>query len=76
MSRLLSVAVKIFTNNSPDSLEQAINNHLEKFGNPNNPVDTTVNIQYAIAEETVLDNNGNPKKELIYSALLQITVSA
>ena len=46
------------------------------FENRNNPVDESVNIQYEIAEETVLDNNGNPKKELIYSALVQITISA
>jgi hypothetical protein len=68
MSQILSVGVKIFKNKSHDLLEQEINDHLKMFENRNNPVDESVNIQYEIAEETVLDNNGNPKKELIYSA--------
>jgi hypothetical protein len=76
MSQILSVGVKIFKNKSHDLLEQEINDHLKMFENRNNPVDESVNIQYEIAEETVLDNNGNPKKELIYSALVQITISA
>jgi hypothetical protein len=68
MSQILSVGVKIFKNKSHDLLEQEINDHLKMFENRNNPVDESVNIQYEIAEETVLDHNGNPKKELIYSA--------
>lgn len=68
MSQILSVGVKIFKNKSHDLLEQEINDHLKMFENRNNPVDESVTIQYEIAEETVLDNNGNPKKELIYSA--------
>ena len=76
MSQILSVGVKIFKNKSHDLLEQEINDHLKMFENRNNPVDESVNIQYEIAEETVLDNNGNQKKELIYSALVQITISA
>jgi hypothetical protein len=68
MSQILSVGVKIFKNKSHDLLEQEINDHLKMFENRINPVDESVNIQYEIAEETVLDNNGNPKKELIYSA--------
>ena len=76
MSQILSVGVKIFKNKSHDLLEQEINDHLKMFENRNNPVDESVTIQYEIAEETVLDNNGNPKKELIYSALVQITISA
>jgi hypothetical protein len=74
MSRVLSMGVKIFKEKSPELLESVINDHLKKFDN--NPVPTSVNIQYAVAEETVLDNDGNLKKELFYSALLQITVSS
>ena len=68
MSQILSVGVKIFKNKSHDLLEQENNDHLKMFETRNNPVDESVTIQYEIAEETVLDNNGNPKKELIYSA--------
>jgi hypothetical protein len=59
---VIKVGVKIFTNKSLDLLEHAINDHLKLFGD--NPVDTTVNMQSAIAEEPLLDNNGNPKKNL------------
>ncbi|WP_090987587.1 hypothetical protein [Bacillus sp. OV322] len=54
--------MKIYTYKSPESLEQEINDYLELFGNNNNPVNTTINIQYAIAEETVLNNNGDSKE--------------
>jgi hypothetical protein len=74
MSNPFSMGVKIFKNKSTELLEQAINDHLKLF--ENNPVNTTANIQYAIAEEIVIDNSGDPKKELIYSALVHITVRA
>lgn len=73
MGKLLSTGVKIFKEKSPDSLQQAINDHVKVFDR--NPAPTTIKIEYAIAEETVIDNNENPKKELIYSTLVHVAVT-